>query len=159
MRTTSYSLPPALHAHIALIQPTTMFARLQNARSTLQIIDSEETSSQQDADSPPIVDPVSGTEVDARCNRVITIKCLQQLYNIAGYAPSAAGQNQIGITGYLEQFANFEDLQMFYKDQRPEAGGSSFNVSLVNGLFLSWSGSLNCSFDEAHRRSERPEPC
>lgn len=39
----------------------------------------------------------------------------------------------IGITGYLDQFANMEDLQLFYADQRPDALNSSFKVVSVNG--------------------------
>lgn len=52
----------------------------------------------------------------------------------------------IGITGYLDQFANMEDLQLFYADQRPDALNSSFKVVSVNGdkkYFFSWCH--NCS--------------
>lgn len=42
----------------------------------------------------------SGVSVDASCNQIITITCLQQLYNAVGFTPSAK-DNSIGITGYL----------------------------------------------------------
>ena len=46
------------------------------------------------------VSAASGVSVDASCNQIITITCLQQLYNAVGFAPSAK-DNSIGITGYL----------------------------------------------------------
>lgn len=70
--------------------------------------------------------------MDPACNVSITINCLKQLYNIGNFTPSAAG-NSIGITGYLEQYANDADLQSFYADQVPQAVGSSFEVISVKG--------------------------
>ncbi|KAG5639936.1 hypothetical protein DXG03_002312, partial [Asterophora parasitica] len=59
--------------------------------------------------------------------------CLQQLYNIGGYVPQAPQKNGIGITGYLEQFANNADLKSFYLDQRPEAVNSTYKFISVKG--------------------------
>ena len=74
--------------------------------------------------APPISVPTaSGGHVDASCNATITITCLLELYNAVGYNASASTGNQIGITGYLEEFASISDLQLFYADQRPEAFG------------------------------------
>lgn len=84
---------------------------------------------------PFIVDPVSGLTVNASCNTTITISCLQQLYNFVGFQPSSLG-NSIGITGYLGQYANLQDLQSFYADQRPDALGSSYGYFSINGLSI-----------------------
>lgn len=84
----------------------------------------------------PIVynNPASGTTVDLSCNKTVTIKCLQQLYNAVGYVPkSTGGENSIGVTGFLEQYANIEDLNTFYADQVPQAVGTSFEFISVNG--------------------------
>ncbi|KAH8830289.1 subtilisin-like protein [Flagelloscypha sp. PMI_526] len=62
----------------------------------------------------------------------ITLSCLAELYNYQGYVPSAH-KNSIGITGYLEQYANIADLEQFYAEQRPEAVGTSFKYFSVNG--------------------------
>ncbi|THH19894.1 hypothetical protein EW146_g1336 [Bondarzewia mesenterica] len=133
VRTTSYSLPQALHEHIELIQPTTMFARLRSASSSVRFMDAEDPTSGPEVETSMITDPVSGMQVDASCNRIITIKCLQQLYNMVGYTPSATNGNQIGITGYLDQWANLEDLKSFYEDQRLATVNPSFSVTLING--------------------------
>ncbi|KAH9899475.1 tripeptidyl peptidase A [Cubamyces lactineus] len=134
VRTTAYSIPEHLDNHVELIQPTTMFARMKSLKTTFRINDAQEKAAAIPADAPPISVPsASGGHVDASCNQTITITCLQQLYNAVGFEPSKKNGNKIGITGYLEQFANKQDLQSFYADQRPDALGSSFDTILING--------------------------
>ncbi|KAG6845431.1 hypothetical protein H0H87_009338 [Tephrocybe sp. NHM501043] len=131
VRTTAYSLPEHLHGHIDVIQPTTMFGQLRGMRST--IVWSEEAEASPLAkDLAPIVNAETGVTVDASCNTTITVKCLQQLYNAVGLTSHARG-NSIGITGYLEEFANFQDLQSFYAEQVPAAVNSSFTVVPIKG--------------------------
>ncbi|KAG5722083.1 Tripeptidyl-peptidase sed2, partial [Termitomyces sp. T112] len=131
VRTTSYSLPEHLHAHIDVIQPTTMFGQLQKMRSTIVWSDEAEiVSSVQNL--APIVNAETGVSVDASCNATITLTCLKQLYNAVGLTPSALN-NSIAVTGYLEQFANFQDLQSFYTEQNPAAVNSTFQVVSING--------------------------
>lgn len=87
------------------------------------------------SDTPSVYkDPVSGVTVDLSCNETVTIKCLQQLYNAVGYVPKIpTKKNRIGVTGFLEQYANIEDLNTFYADQVPQAVGTSFEFISVNG--------------------------
>ena len=138
VRTTSYSLPEHLHEHVELVQPTTMFARTKALRTTFRFDEESGAafkSAAVSADTPPpiSVPSASGGHVDASCNKTITITCIQQLYNAVGFAPDVKHGNEIGITGYLEQFANIADLQTFYADQRPDALNSSFTTILLNG--------------------------
>ncbi|KZT42984.1 subtilisin-like protein [Sistotremastrum suecicum HHB10207 ss-3] len=130
IRTTSYSLPTALHRHVDVIQPTTSFARA-GPFSTIFRLETEEF------EAPPPNAPAivanGGLKVDAACNTSITITCLQQLYNAVGVKPSAKNGNEIGITGYLGQFASTSDLQLFFANQTPAAVGSSFKFVSVNG--------------------------
>jgi len=78
--------------------------------------------------------PISGLSVDLSCNETVTVKCLQQLYNSVGYLPKIPKEkNRIGVTGFLEQYANVEDLNTFYADQVPQAVGTSFDFISVNG--------------------------
>ncbi|KAG6845432.1 hypothetical protein H0H87_009339 [Tephrocybe sp. NHM501043] len=138
VRTTSYSLPDNLHRHVDVVQPTTMFGRFKRDKSTIVWLDEEVEGASQKAQTlaaTTITDASTGAEVDASCNATITIKCLQQLYNAVGFVPSVPKQNSIGITGYLEEFANLQDLQLFYADQRPDALNSSYKfVSVKGGL-------------------------
>ena len=132
MRTPEYSVPVHLDEHVALVQPTTLFSTLRGMRSTF--MPDEGTHVQVRADTPTISVPsASGGKVDASCNGTITISCLLQLYNAVGYKPSAEIGNRIGVTAYLEEFANEADLQLFYKDQVPAAVNSSFTFISIAG--------------------------
>ncbi|KAF8638557.1 hypothetical protein AX17_002100 [Amanita inopinata Kibby_2008] len=133
VRTTSYSLPETLHAHVDVIQPTNMFARWSGFKSNIYWPEVGET--REDLQSFPLLfDPLSDLEaIQSICNKTVTIPCLLKLYNATGYVPQAAKHNSIGITGYLEEFANIHDLQMFYADQRREALGSKFKFISVKG--------------------------
>ena len=120
-----------------LIQPTTMFARLKGHKTTFHWSKPD----QQTSNSPATVNGgkinlPGGITVDASCNTTITVSCLKQLYNAVGFVPSGTNGNQIGITGYLEEFANIADLQQFYADQVPEAVNTSFNFLSVNGICM-----------------------
>ncbi|PPQ92359.1 hypothetical protein CVT25_008709 [Psilocybe cyanescens] len=137
VRTTSYRLPAHLHGHIEMIQPTTMFGRFKTQRSTIFNIEEVPTKLLKSASEVGtiVADKATNVVVDASCNTTITISCLQQLYNAVGYIPSNNKRNSIGITGYLEQFANIQDLQSFFADQRPDALNSSFTfLSVKDGL-------------------------
>ncbi|KAF8165607.1 Pro-kumamolisin, activation domain-containing protein [Crassisporium funariophilum] len=133
VRTTSYSLPSSLHDHIDVIQPTTMFSRFKEQKSSIFRPSNLAPVPATSSTSLKISNAETGVTVDASCNQVITVSCLQQLYNAVGYAPSAKSKNSIGITGYLEQFANLQDLQSFFVDQVPAAINSTFKLISVNG--------------------------
>ncbi|KAF9450674.1 subtilisin-like protein [Macrolepiota fuliginosa MF-IS2] len=137
IRTTDYSLPDHLHGHIELIQPTTIFARWNKMKATLHYdvgslfkssIKKVFSGNSHKADllgSVPTVDP--------SCNATVTLSCLQQLYNFKDYRPQVPEKNSVGVSSYLEQFANLEDLKSFYLDQRPEAVNTTFELISVNG--------------------------
>lgn len=137
MRTTQYSLPHHLDEHIELIHPTTTFHRARAQRITNRFTGLDRTSSQPSGAN--ITVPGYGVTVDSSCSSNITVSCLKQLYNAVDYTPKASDKNAMGITGYLEQFPNFADLQSFYKDQVPAAVNTSIDVVLINGLYFATS--------------------
>lgn len=116
-----------------MIQPTTAFARLKSLESTIHSFNKETGQVEAQTNTPAI--SVSGLSVDPSCNSTITVSCLKQLYNAVDVVPSATINNSIGITGYLGQFANFEDLQSFYALEVPEAVGTNFKVIEIAGKF------------------------
>ena len=135
VRTTSYSLPMHLHQHVDLVQPTTYFSRFRSMKTTFHF-DQNEASSPTADNAPAIhVPSASGGKVDPSCNTTITVTCLKELYNAVGYTPLANTGNTIAITSYLEQFANLEDLQLFFQDQVPAAVHSSFTLIPIKGEF------------------------
>ena len=130
IRTLEYSLPEEVYDHVDLVQPTTMFARMKKQRTTFR------WSAHQNLESLPTNNSIelsNGVTVDASCNTTVTVSCLKQLYNAVGVNGTANNGNGIGITGYLQQHANVQDLQLFYADERPDALGSTFNFVSVAG--------------------------
>ena len=114
VRTTSYSLPSALHSHIAVVTPTTYFGSLRKMKSTsflqpeVPAISDEEAQIQHKA-----VTSLGGlATVPSSCGSTITPACLRALYNTTSYTPAATDVNKLGVAGYLEEFANDKDLQV-----------------------------------------------
>lgn len=133
MRTLGYSVPEFVHEHVDVIQPTTMFSRMKGQKTTFHW-----ATPQPEAEGPPATGDGStiklpgGITVDASCNKTVTVSCLKQLYNAVGFTPSKNG-NKIGITGYLGEFANIADLDLFFADQVPAAENTSFTFVSVAG--------------------------
>jgi tripeptidyl-peptidase-1 len=120
-----------------------MFSQLRAAKSTI-VWDEDQADTVISPDAKPFVNPVSGVTVDPSCNTTITVSCLKQLYNAVGYVPSANIGNSIGITGYLEEFANIQDLQTFFADQVPAALNSTFKFISVKGILYFVVVELEC---------------
>jgi len=117
-----------------------MFARFRGSKSNVHW--------QQEYDSNFVdvllaVGASRGEDVDPSCNSTITITCLKQLYGI-NHQPSARNGNQIGLTGYLNEFANIADLQLFYAMQAPAALKSTFSFISVNGSHISPTAGASC---------------
>ncbi|KAF9534131.1 subtilisin-like protein [Crepidotus variabilis] len=140
IRSTRYSLPRHLHDHVELVQPTTMFGRTKRERSHIFAPFKAEDEDEDEDEDAAIFSTQTDTSlasgsIDPSCNTTITVSCLLQLYNATGYEALNKSNNSIGITGYLEEYANLQDLQSFYSEQRPDALNSSFNfVSIKDGL-------------------------
>jgi tripeptidyl-peptidase I len=153
LRTTHYSLPEYLHAHVELVQPTTYFGRPKAMRTTFHSLSkltitlpplsitllsnitisiNATSGNSTSTGSPTLTDPLLGVN----CSSVVTVSCIQQLYNAVGYKPVATNKNSIGITGYLDEFANNVDLQSFYAHERPDASNSTFQTVLVNSAYI-----------------------
>ncbi|TDL18411.1 tripeptidyl peptidase A [Rickenella mellea] len=126
----SYSVPHIISDHIELIQPTTMFSGTK-ARKTVFKRSNQQFHDDIVGDLSRIT-LASGISVDASCNTTITVSCLKQLYNVTGYKPSS-GRNEIGVTGYIGEYADVLDLQLFNANQRPDAKNSTFRFISVHG--------------------------
>ena len=104
VRSLRYSLPNILHGHVDLVTPTTYFGTMRSMKATSFL-------------QPNIKAIESSIQVDdtvdaASCAVRVTPSCLRALYNTASYTPKAAGKNSLGIAGYLNQYANYADLQV-----------------------------------------------
>lgn len=115
VRTTSYSLPKAIHSHVNVVAPTTYFGSLKKMKTTsfvdpaIQAISDADITEQREAFAKGLQGLAA---VPSSCARTITPACLQALYNTTGYTPKATAINKLGVAGYLEEFANDADLQV-----------------------------------------------
>ncbi|KAJ7251397.1 family S53 protease [Mycena rebaudengoi] len=98
-RTLSYSLPASVAPYIDHIHPSTGFTTpLRPTVATFKSV------------SPTVKDS---------CEHTITPECLQRLYGI----PSTAAKqpnNRIAVAGFIEQFANKEDMKTFLETFRTD---------------------------------------
>lgn len=118
IRSLGYSVPPGVRTHIDMIQPTTRFGQLQPERS--QVLYKEAA-------------PFSIAAVNTSCNIAITPSCLADLYNFADYKTVPGVNVTLGVSGFLEQYARYADFQKFARVYAPNASGSTFGFTSVNG--------------------------
>ncbi|KZT21194.1 subtilisin-like protein [Neolentinus lepideus HHB14362 ss-1] len=132
VRTLSYSLPSVLHAHIQVITPTTYFGTIKSMKATsfretgLPTVDKDDFQNE-------LASLGSLATVPSSCSSTITPSCLRALYNTSSYTPQATSTNQLGVAGYLGEYATHSDLQTFLQKFRSDAAGADFTVVQVNG--------------------------
>lgn len=117
-RSLGYSVPLEVRSHIDMIQPTTRFGEIRPEFS--QVLTQETT-------------PFSALAVNTTCNTRITPDCLADLYNFKDYNVSDKANVKIGVSGFLEQYARFNDLDNFIQRFSPNLAGKTFEVQSING--------------------------
>jgi len=120
IRSLGYSVPGHVRPSIDMIQPTTRFGQIRAEGSML--LSQEET-------------PFSVLSVNATCNTRITPTCLAELYNFKDYKASAAVDTKLGVTGFVEQYARFADLEKFLSAFAPSLAGTTFDVASINSMW------------------------
>jgi tripeptidyl-peptidase-1 len=120
LRTTEYSIPKNLSDAIGFVHPIANFMVPKNELTAESPMTSEQPLSSR-ADSPC----VSGT----------TPRCIKELYKFNYSTPDGKSSVRLGIAGFLEEYANYRDLQQFLRGTVPEVAtkGYNFSVELVNG--------------------------
>lgn len=141
IRTESYSLPEDLHRHIELIQPTTMFGRIQPKSSIVrsaskphnprikrfEIIQRKRGAEANQSEKKPKLPPFFNS-----CNDPFSVSnsCLRELYRTSSYKLKSRGQvNKIGVTAYAGERAFYDDLEDFLQK---EGLPSNYNFTAVS---------------------------
>ncbi|KAI0769616.1 family S53 protease [Trametes elegans] len=113
VRTLSYSIPADLKGHLDFIHPTTFVPATE--------------------DKPAPAANLTGDAVPASCATTITPACLQALYGIPT-TPATVRTNTIGVSGFIQQFANKQDLRTFLTRFRPDLSATtSFALQTLDG--------------------------
>jgi tripeptidyl-peptidase-1 len=146
IRAANYSLPEEMHRFVAMVQPTTMFGLRAMGRKPIRIEKFEEPAARKKLDTKGMgatddlrspYETEAGTigpiELDdSACNATTALKCLTALYGFGNYTPNGLGS--LGVTGFLDQYAQFDDQTSFLAKYRPEvAAEANFSVVSVNG--------------------------
>lgn len=66
------------------------------------------------------------------CNLTITPDCLKGLYRFENFTAQKNQKNKLGVSGFLEQYAQFDDLSNFVKTFAPSSKGLNFSVVSIN---------------------------
>lgn len=81
----------------------------------------------------PEVAELDSRAVPASCNSVVTPACLQALYGIPTTLATQSS-NKLGVSGFIEQFANQADLTTFLKSFRPDlSSATAFALQTLDG--------------------------
>lgn len=116
IRTLEYSLPQELFQHIDLIQLATRFAQIKPEGSAIH--------DKQSLCSAKSFPPLAPLAVD--CNITITATCLREIDNIKGFTPDPKKGGFIGISGFLEEYAQYGDLAQWIPNYALWAAGANF---------------------------------
>ncbi|KAK7439369.1 hypothetical protein VKT23_017593 [Stygiomarasmius scandens] len=122
VRTLQYSVPQDLLQHVELVHPTTAFVRPLVKRPVMSV---------------PVPGTANVTEralgAPSSCNSVVTPACLEALYGIPT-TRATQSSNKLGVSGFIDQFAQNADLRTFLANLRPDmSSATTFTVQSVDG--------------------------
>ncbi len=114
VRTLSYSIPAELQGHLDLVHPTITFPNSKGLR-------------------PVFSSQMKTAPQTLTCDVAITPACLQTLYHIPS-SKASQPSNRLAVTGYIQQYANEDDLESFLDEFRPDTDSSTtFTTSTIDG--------------------------
>ncbi|KAJ7142513.1 family S53 protease [Mycena epipterygia] len=115
IRTLSYSVPASLQSHIQFFHPTVAFIPpLRGAPGVTAI------NSKRERRTTP--------SVPASCDSDFTPECVQAMYGVPTTLATSSATNILGVSGYVNQYANQADLNLFLNAYRPDLDTSTFTV-------------------------------
>ncbi|THH29754.1 hypothetical protein EUX98_g4430 [Antrodiella citrinella] len=122
IRTLAYSIPADLVGHVELVHPTISFP---NPSGHLPVF------------STPAKLPSAGNltseAVPSSCAKTVTPACVQALYSVPT-TPATEKTNTLGVSGFIQQYANQADLKTFLSDYRTDISSSTtFNLQTLDG--------------------------
>ncbi|EMD36470.1 hypothetical protein CERSUDRAFT_156150 [Gelatoporia subvermispora B] len=133
VRTLSYSIPAELQGHLDLVFPTISFP---DPNANLPVF--RRAVSKRNVPSEA---NLTSDAVPSSCANTITPACLQALYGIPT-TPATQSSNQLGVSGFSEQFANQADLETFLSQFRTDIPSSTtFSLETLDDGLNPQSGS------------------
>ncbi|KAF7556335.1 hypothetical protein G7Z17_g1492 [Cylindrodendrum hubeiense] len=128
LRTRKYAVPEAVFDAIDFVHPIANFMRPKK----------ELTSATPDV-TPKILASVdigglnhSLRKRRAVCSDIATPECLRAQYNVDYSTPDNSSSIRLGIAGFLDQYANYKDSNMFLQGMAPDLYAAGYNYSIVD---------------------------
>ncbi|PYI07857.1 tripeptidyl-peptidase sed3 [Aspergillus sclerotiicarbonarius CBS 121057] len=134
IRTLKYSVPADIGPYLQMIQPTTHFGQPKTQTNLPGLM--------------PVTIDVD--DPNGNCSTGVTPGCLRQLYGIFDTKADPDSSNVLGVSGYLDQYARYGDLEQFVDVYAPNSTGANFSVVSINGglnLQNSLQSSMEASLD------------
>ncbi|KAI0261740.1 family S53 protease [Gloeopeniophorella convolvens] len=116
VRTLQYSVPSTLKSHISFVHPTTNFPVKLHGSPIIKSSGSK---------TPFASRGLSSRAAPSSCDNIINPTCLQEQYGVPSTAGANSSQNVLGVTGFIEEWANQADLQLFLSNLRQDISPSS----------------------------------
>lgn len=118
IRTLEYCVPPEISPYVHMIQPTTRFGQPKPdsaGNGAIQLLG------------------LNDSCYPVNCSLAIAPSCIREIYNMGNVTATPDPRNKLGVSGYLEQYARYSDLDLFFQKFVPELKGSTFHVVSING--------------------------
>ncbi|KAM5441841.1 Tripeptidyl-peptidase sed3 [Microsporum ferrugineum] len=134
IRTLQYSVPAHLAPDIHMIQPTTKFGKPKKHGNSIAKLETIQLSS----------------NATTNCNVTITPQCLRDIYKMGNSLATPDYRNVIGVSGYLDQYARYNDFYKFIDLYAPDLKGANFSVKYIGkgqNLQNSTKNSVEASLD------------
>ncbi|KZT10837.1 family S53 protease-like protein [Laetiporus sulphureus 93-53] len=133
IRTMSYSVPAAMEAHVDAVYPSTtttalapVFKAHKRGRDQLDVVVKKSLGMSSSSS-------IATSDVSASCAHEITPSCLQSLYGIPTTSASNSS-NTLGVSGFINQFANQADLKSFLGQFRTDiSDNTTFSLQTLDG--------------------------
>ncbi|ODM16991.1 Tripeptidyl-peptidase sed3 [Aspergillus cristatus] len=117
IRTLQYSVPQDIRDFIQMIQPTIKFGQFSAQ------------------ENQPDLEPVATRfdDLNVNCSTTVTTKCLRRLYGIYDTEAKPDPRNKLGVSGFLDQYARYDDFRAFMRTYEPDHTDANFDVVSING--------------------------
>jgi tripeptidyl-peptidase-1 len=127
VRALKYSVPEEVAGHIKMVAPIVRFGQVRPAKSQVFEVVDVKTPEIKAAAIPP-----QNLNVTA-CNATITPECLRALYKVGSYQAEPSKNSLFGVCGYLEEWAKYDQLELFTDKYAPYAAESNFTAVGISG--------------------------
>ncbi|KAK3321801.1 peptidase-like protein [Apodospora peruviana] len=127
VRALKYSVPEEVAKHVRMVAPVVRFTQIRAERNQIfEVVDAKQQFKTAAAIPPQNLDVVA-------CNTSITPECLRALYKVGSYQADPSKKSLFGVTGYLEQWAKHDQLEMFQSLYAPYTLDQNFTYVGING--------------------------